>query len=336
MAGVPWFSVDSYLSRLLKANILVAIAEQSTDVPSKGSKIIERKVTRLITPGTLIEDSLLNPKTNNYLAAISQPNPQSSVIAIAHVDISTGEFYVTACTTASLAHHIARIQPSEVLVTDHMYTQFSGILRGMRITIRESASFSQQPLEDAFSHDNAAVTLRFNRAEIEAANALLDYIRATHGSSLPRLSLPQRQAAKQYMNIDAVTRRSLELTNSIANPSSRKNTLLNCLDETVTAQGARLLASRLSLPLLDVQRINRRLDLVEYFTRDLSSIDDIRRVLRDCSDVERCVQRVSLEKASPRDLHMIAQTIDHASKLHQIITTRHSTGQADTTLPSYL
>ena len=353
MCGVPYFSVESYISKLIKSGYLVAMVEQVTDTQSSkpgSNNIIDRQITRLITPGTLIESSLLNPKHNNYLCSIVQANEKSSQLGIAFVDVSTGQFYTLQCTTSTLSHHIARIQPSEVLVTSDTHQYVESQLQNIRITLRDDTTFSRDVFIDLWHSMNSrdsvasdvselsAVDQRiqqqndiyeiheielqvqsFSRQELRAAGALLDYIRITHQNTLPRLTLPRRQEIHEYMSIDAVTRRALELTNSISNPSSKQQTLLDCIDSTVTPQGARLLSSRLALPLLDIERIHRRLDMIEYFRNDYDILDSIRIVLRDITDIERAIQRVSMKLSTPRDLHSIKLAIKQAKQIHQII-----------------
>ncbi|MDP2699220.1 DNA mismatch repair protein MutS [Thalassospira sp.] len=309
MAGVPVHSHETYLQRLIRKGFRVAVCEQMEDpaeAKKRGAKsVVKRDVVRLITPGTLTEDSLLDARRHNYLVAVSESRGK---LGVAWLDMSTSEFCVQPCDLADLAATLARLDPGEILMPDRLlarpelfdlYADYKNI-----ITPQPSARF------DA---DNAELRLKklyevaaldafggFERAELSAAGALIDYVDLTQKGQMPRLSPPVRMAQGALMEIDAATRRSLELSQTQS--GARKGSLLSVIDRTRTGAGARLLAARLAAPLTDAAAINKRLDLVGWFHDQ----DDIRHDLRDalgqCPDIERALSRLSVGRGGPRDL----------------------------------
>jgi len=309
MAGVPVHSHETYLQRLIRKGFRVAVCEQMEDpaeAKKRGAKsVVKRDVVRLITPGTLTEDSLLDARRHNYLAAIADVRGK---MGVAWLDISTGDFYVQPCTMAALGAALARLDPGEVLISDRLlnrpemfdlYNDYKNI-----ITPQPAARFDPANAELRLKklYDVAALDAfgGFETAELSAAGALIDYVELTQKGQMPRLSPPTRMAQGAAMEIDAATRRSLELTQT--QTGERKGSLLSVIDRTRTGAGARLLAARLSAPLTEADSINRRLDLVSYFHDHDDLRSDLRASLAECPDIERALSRLSIGRGGPRDL----------------------------------
>src|ERR1700761_4515311 len=272
MCGVPVVSHEAYLMRLIRKGFRVAVCEQTespAEAKKRGSKsVVERAVIRVVTPGTLTEDSLLDSRSHNYLAAIAEA--QGS-LGLAWLDLSTGDFAVQAVGTKSIAAAIARLSPGEVLMSEK--------LAGQSTLTEALAEWKRAftPLPSArFDSDNGRKRLEgfygvaaldgygnFSRAELAAAGALVDYVELTQKGKLPRLSPLARVAEGALMEIDAATRRNLELTETLS--GERKGSLLATIDRTVSGAGARLLAEMLAAPVTDAAEIDRRLDYVGYF-----------------------------------------------------------------------
>lgn len=309
MAGVPVHSHETYLQRLIRKGFRVAVCEQMEDpaeAKKRGAKsVVKRDVVRLITPGTLTEDSLLDARRHNYLAAVSEIRGK---VGVAWLDMSTGDFYVQPCDLAGLGATLARLDPGEVLIADKLlnrselfdiYAEYKNI-----ITPQPSARFDATNAELRLKklYEVAALDAfgGFETAELSAAGALIDYVELTQKGQMPRLAPPARMAKGAAMEIDAATRRSLELTTTQS--GERKGSLLSVIDRTRTGAGARLLAARLSAPLTEAATINRRLDLVGWFHDQDGLRADLREALGQCPDIERALSRLSVGRGGPRDL----------------------------------
>jgi DNA mismatch repair protein MutS len=309
MCGVPVVSHEAYLMRLIRKGFRVAVCEQMenpAEAKKRGAKsVVERGVVRVVTPGTLTEDSLLDSRAHNYLAALAEAQGQ---LGLAWLDLSTGDFAVQAVGAKSAAAAIARLSPGELLMSERILNQTA--------LIETLADWKRAftPLPSArFDSDNGRKRLEafygvavldgfgsFSRAELAAAGALVDYVELTQKGKLPRLSPLTRLAEGALMEIDAATRRNLELTETLA--GERKGSLLACIDRTVSGAGARLLAEMLAAPLTDPAEINRRLDYIDYFVSRPSLRDEMRESLRRCPDIARALSRITLGRGGPRDL----------------------------------
>lgn len=309
MCGVPVHAADAYLSRLIRRGFRVAVCEQIEDPAAarkRGPKaLVRRDVTRLVTQGTLTEDALLDARQHNFLAAIAEAE---SACAVAWLDMSTGDFYVQTAPLPKLAAILARIDPGEVLLSDQLFgrTAPGEGARACRAectplpdTRFDSAS-AKRRLEQVFDVQTLEGFGDFSRAELAACGALIDYVALTQKGSLPRLSPPRHLRPGAMLEIDAATRRNLELTRSQA--GGRKGSLLDAIDQTVTGAGARLLGARLAAPLTDVAAISRRLDMVDFFFEDRARCDRLREILRGSPDLERALSRLTLGRGGPRDL----------------------------------
>ncbi|MBS0531340.1 MAG: DNA mismatch repair protein MutS [Proteobacteria bacterium] len=313
MCGVPVERSDDYLHRLIASGHRVAVCEQMEDPAAarkRGNKsVVRRDVVRLVTPGTLTEDTLLDARTNNYLLAMSRARASSGGdrVALAWIDISTAEFIVTECSMGELAATLARINPNEVIVSDALYgdPDLATLLRELpSVTPLTRDVFDSATAERRLCDYFAVATMdglsAMSRLEATAAAAAVTYIDRTQVGKRPPLSPPAREAAGTTMAIDPATRANLELTRTLA--GERRGSLLDAIDCTVTAAGSRLLAQRLAAPLTDNTAIARRLDAVAAFTSDSAARDDIRIVLRAAPDMSRALARLSVGRGGPRDL----------------------------------
>jgi DNA mismatch repair protein MutS len=313
MCGVPVERSEDYLHRLIAKGHRVAVCEQMenpAEAKKRGNKsVVRRDVVRLITPGTLTEDTLLDAKTNNYLLALARARGSAGTdrIGLAWIDISTAEFIVTECSVAELAATLARINPNEVIVTDALYgdADLGPLLRELpAVTPLTRDVFDSSTAERRLCNYFAVATMdglsAMSRLEATAAAACVTYIDRTQLGKRPPLSPPAREAAGTTMAIDPATRANLELTRTLG--GERRGSLLDAIDCTVTAAGSRLLAQRLAAPLTDSAAIARRLDAVAIFVAELAVRDDIRAALRTAPDMSRALARLSVGRGGPRDL----------------------------------
>ena len=313
MCGVPVERSDDYLHRLIAQGHRVAVCEQMEDpaaARARGNKsVVRRDVVRLVTPGTLTEDTLLDARANNYLLAIARARSSTGGdrIGLAWIDISTSEFIVTECSSGELPATLARINPDEVIVTDALYgdPELGPLLREWpAATPLPRDFFDSATAERRLCEYFAVATMdglsAMSRLEATAAAAAVTYIDRTQVGKRPPLSPPSREAAGTTMAIDPATRANLELTRTLA--GERRGSLLDAIDCTVTAAGSRLLAQRLAAPLTDSTAIVRRLDAIGTFMADSAVRDDIRATLRSAPDMSRALARASVGRGGPRDL----------------------------------
>src|ERR1700726_1182684 len=291
MCGVPVERSDDYLHRLIAQGHRVAVCEQMEDpaaARARGNKsVVRRDVVRLVTPGTLTEDTLLDARTNNYLLAIVRARSSSGGdrMGLAWIDISTPDFMVTECSTAELSATLARINPNEAIVTDALYgdSELGPLLRELpAVTPLTHDVFDSSTAERRLCDYFAVATMDglspMSRPGGTAAAAAVTYIDRTQVGKRPPLSPPSREAAGTTLAIDPATRANLELTRTLS--GERRGSLLAAIDCTVTAAGSRLLAQRLAAPLTDSAAIARRLDAVSTFVAESAVRDDARTTLR--------------------------------------------------------
>jgi DNA mismatch repair protein MutS len=324
MCGVPVHAAEGYLLTLIRKGFRVAIAEQLEDpaeAKKRGSKsVVKRDVVRLVTPGTLTEDSLLEARRHNFLAAFSEVRDQA---AIAWADISTGEFRVMPSSLTRLGPDLARIAPRELLLNEAREREISGVLvDGTAITPLSRGSFDSSGAEKRLCETFGVASLdafgAFDRAEVSAMGALLDYLHLTQRGRLPFLRAPVREALGGAMQIDAATRRNLELTQALS--GGREGSLLSAIDRTVTAGGARLLERRLSAPSLDLGVIQRRLEALRYLVETPSLRDQLRDALRRVPDIDRALSRLALDRDGPRDMTAIRAGLQQASQIARLLS----------------
>ncbi len=334
MCGVPVHAADDYLQKLIRLGHKVAVCEQTEDpaeARKRGSKsVVRRDVVRLVTPGTLTEDNLLHSGRNNYLAALARVR-SSRDMGLAWLDMSTGEFEVTAVTQVSLMAELARLDPSELLVPDTLLgdEEAGPVLAGYRavLTPMPASRFDSAAAGDRLRNYYKVAALdafgNFDRAVTAACGALLDYVELTQVGRLPALRPPVLREPGHSVLIDAATRANLELVKTLS--GSRSGSLLDAIDTTVTGSGSRLLADWLAAPLTGVAAISARHDAVEAFTdaHGQQICQDVRAILRQVPDVTRALSRLSLGRGSPRDLATIGGGIRTAAMLVERFGHRH-------------
>ncbi len=324
MCGVPHHAAESYLLTLIRKGFRVAVCEQMetpAEAKKRGSKsVVRRDVVRLVTPGTLTEDTLLEAREHNFLAALAKLRDD---YAFAWVDISTGGLWVEKISLVSLGPEIARLRPSELIIPESQMEEISEIIHDTECSLTPlgpttfDSTSGEKRLKDHYQVQTLEGFANFERVEIAALGAIVDYLDITQKGKLPFLQPPIQQSTLQIMQIDAATRRNLEITQALS--GGRKGTLLSTIDKTVTAAGARLLEQRISSPSLDTNRICKRLDAIEQMIVNRTSRDALREALRRVPDLERAVSRISLDRAGPRDLANIrnglVQGVEIASQL---------------------
>src|SRR5579863_3837388 len=320
MCGVPIERADEYLHRLIALGHRVAVCEQLEDpaeAKKRGNKsVVRRDVVRLVTPGTLTEDSLLDARRNNYLVALARSRASSSEdrFALSWIDISTGEFRVAECERGALAAEIARIEPGEIIVSDALYAdaELAPYLRSLpALTPLPRDLFDGATAERRLASYFAVATTEafgtFSRVELTAAAAVVTYVERTQLGKRPPLSPPVRERAGATLSIDPATRANLELSRTLA--GERRGSLLAAIDRTVTAAGSRALAQRLSAPLTDPAEIAHRLDAVAIFVADSGACAALRKTLKAVPDLQRALSRIVIGRGGPRDLAAIRDGI---------------------------
>ena len=326
MCGVPVRSADNYLEELIHSGFKVAVCEQTEDpaeAKKRGAKaVVAREVERLVTPGTLTEDSLLDARTSNYLVALGRAEGRW---AVAWCDMSTGEFRVMKCSAPALAAALARLAPGEILLSEgvletaelfELFGEWKSALAPQPARLFDSTAGERRlcALYGVAALDGFG---EFGRAELAAAGAIVEYLCLTQKGKLPRLAALSAVSEAASMAIDAATRRNLELTHALF--GGRKGSLLAVIDRTVSAPGARLLHSRLGAPLTDPDAIARRLDQVEFFVAGTAAREALRTALRAFPDIERALSRLTLGRGGPRDLAAVRDALALAPRLRAIL-----------------
>ena len=343
MCGVPFHSYESYLAKLIKAGFKVAICEQMEDpaeAKKRGAKsVVRREIVRTITPGTIIEDSLLDARANNFLSALTVLRGGEEA-AIAWVDVSTGELSVRGTSDAAIAADLAVIAPKELIAPEGLDGEgwsatVTAFADAGSLTLWPSQQFDstsgQRRLMEAFGVASLDAFGDFSRAECSALGALLAYVELTQAGRMPALQAPRRVSAAASMAIDGATRASLEITQ--VQSGERKGSLLWSIDKTVTGAGARLLAARLAAPLTAPDAINARYDAVDFFVRASALREELREILRKTPDLARSISRLSLSRGGPRDLAAIRDALICARKAASEIA---QTSGLDAALPPSL
>jgi DNA mismatch repair protein MutS len=318
MCGVPHHAAEGYLLTLIRKGFRVGVCEQlesPADAKKRGYKaIVKRDVVRLVTPGTLTEDSLLNARSHNFLASFVEVRDQA---AIAWVDISTGMFNVMKANQTRLAPELARLSPSELIVPQSLENDLHELVSefGISLTGLSGSSFDSTSGEkricDLFGVNTLEAYGTFDRAEIAAMGAIVDYLNITQKGKLPLLQPPQQEQHLKTVQIDAATRRNLELTQALS--GGRAGSLLAVIDNTVTSGGARLLERRLSAPSRVLETVSDRLDAITHALENTRMADCLRDQLRQVPDLDRALSRLSLDRGGPRDLTAIRNGLAEAA-----------------------
>jgi DNA mismatch repair protein MutS len=304
LAGIPYHAVENYLARLIEKGYHVAICEQIGDTPIKG--LFPRKVVRIVTPGTVTEPALLPGDSNNYLAAVIQGEKSA---AISYADITTGEFAVTELPLEALRSELTRLHPAEILYPDNQSVN-DGI-QGHK-TAYAAWRFEPGKCEETLLAHFKASTLdgfgvKGRGLALRAAGAILQYLKDTQPDTLALLTSLRSYSINEFMTLDAATRRNLELDETLR--GERKGSLLGALDRTVTPMGKRLVHQWVNQPLLDIERIRRRQNGVQFFFDDGMKRAELRAALKPLADLERLVNRVLAGYAQPRDLIAMRDTL---------------------------
>ena len=330
MCGVPVERADDYLSRLIALGHRVAVCaqtEDSAEAKKRGPKsVVRREVVRLVTPGTITEDRLLDPARANVLLAIGRrkAGETASVYGLAALDISTGRFSLSEVPAGDLASVIARHEPREIVLSEAIHAD-PALARLWREVAAPVTPLPQAELEPASAERRLKAQFgvstldgfgQFGRAELAAAGAALLYIERTQIGARPTLSAPTRETTGATLAIDAATRANLELTRTLS--GERKGSLLDAIDRTVSASGARLLAEHLAGPLTDLAAIRRRHAAVEFLSENGSARAAIRETLARAPDLARALSRLALGRGGPRDLAALRDGLDAAQGLARI------------------
>ena len=324
MCGVPVHAAEQYLEKLIRKGFRVAVCEQTEDpaeAKRRGSKsVVAREVIRLVTPGTLTEDSLLEARAANLLAALGRAGGD---FALASADMSTGEFRVGRVAAGEVGAELARLAPRELLAPDGLLADeaLGPLLKalGPALTVLPAIKFDSAGGERALKALYKVAALEafgsFSRAELSAAGALVGYLELTQKGKLPALHPLAQEGPRAFMGIDAATRRNLELVETFS--GERKGSLLATIDRTVTAAGARELAARLSSPLTDPAAIAARHDAVACFVANAELREGLREHLRRAPDIARALGRLSVGRGGPRDLAALRDGLNAARALRE-------------------
>ncbi|HWB50503.1 MAG TPA: DNA mismatch repair protein MutS [Stellaceae bacterium] len=326
MCGVPVHTAEAYLARLIRAGFRVAICEQTED-PAEARRRgnrgpVRRAVVRLVTAGTLTEDGLLDARRHNYLAGIAEAGGE---MGLAWLDLSTGAFAIAPSSEATLASELARIAPGEILLPERMlqrpalFELFADLKPALTPlpNARFDSETGRRRLESFYGVKVLDGFGQFRRAELAAAGALVDYVALTQQNAAAHLGVPARVAAGSVMQIDAATRRNLELLATLS--GERRGSLLSVIDRTATGAGCRLLADHLAAPLTDPAAIAARLDAVQFFVERGEIRGQLRERLKHCPDIERALSRLSLGRGGPRDLAALRDALGETATLRRLL-----------------
>ena len=324
MCGVPVHAAEGYLLNLIRKGFRVAVCEQlenPQEAKKRGAKsVVKRGVVRLVTPGTLTEDTLLHPRESNFLASFVQVRNQS---CLSWVDISTGDLRYSPCPPVRLGPELARLAPAEVLVAERASNKILEIIQecGAAATELPKDIFDSTAGADkickAYGVGDLGGLGKFGRADIAAISGLIEYLSATQKGQLPLLRQPVCEAQDGFVAIDAATRKNLELTQTLS--GERSGSLLSVVDRSVTAAGARLLSRRITTPSQRLATIEERASAVAFFCGQSGLRGAVRSALKQLPDVERALGRVALERSGPRDLLALGSGITQAAQVRALL-----------------
>ncbi len=330
MAGFPYHQLDSYLAKLIQRGFRAAVCEQTED-PKQAKGLVRREITRVVSPGTLTDDALLDPRESNYLAAIAWapgPAPDSAgSVGIAWADLSTGRFLAATFPAGRLADELTRIGPSECLIPEESDGVPEHLTETCMVTRRPAWAFSYESAQQSLARQFETAGLEGfgftdrDAPAVRAAGAVLDYLQETQKTSLDHFDSLRRYHVGHFLEIDEATRRSLEVTRTLRD-GRREGSLLAVIDKTVTPMGARLLADWIGAPLTDPDKISTRLDAVEELLRETRGRGELRDALKGVYDIQRLLARVATGRASPRDLGMIGKTLACLPEIKQRLQDR--------------
>lgn len=338
MCGVPAHSCETYLHRLIEQGYQVAICEQTEDPKAaklRGPKtVVRRAVTRLLTPGTITEDNLLDPTSANYLVAFALYTEEGKkTYAIAYMDFSTGLFRVKSTEPIRILSDLLGLEPKELLLAESMrecpltndpmdkYVFNNVNFMSNIANYQSNTSFSlyeaMNKLKTYYNIANENAFSNFTPVQLCAMGAIIAYIEKTQIENRPILAFPEAEDSEQHLYIDAATRQNLELFKTLS--GSAKGSLLKCLDYTATNGGSRLLADRLMHPLKDIDIINKRLDTVSWLINDVKLCHNLQTAIKNTADGERALARISNFRATPHDLGAIQNILEVAANVMEIL-----------------
>ncbi len=322
MAGFPYHQLEAYLAKLIAAGLRVAICDQVQD-PREAKGLVRRELTRIVSRGTVTDDALLDPKENNFLAALV-PGAEAG---LAWVELSTGRFHAARLPAGKLADELARIGPVECLLAEDATPPDFLLAEGLLVTRRPNWAFAQHAAQESLARHFGIATLEgFGFSDddtmaLRAAGAIIDYLTETQKASIGHVDRLIPYRAGTVLEIDEATRRSLEITRTLRD-GHREGSLLGVLDRTVTAMGSRLMSQWAADPLTDLQTIDARLDAVAELLGDATLGTGLRDALKATFDVERLLARVTTGRASPRDLSCLTRTLRGLPALKAKLTSR--------------
>ncbi len=323
MCGVPHHALENYLNKLLENGFKVAICNQlETPEEAKASRgykaLIKRSITRIITPGTIIEESLLEVAKPNYLVSIMIKKQLASIAA---VDLSTSDIFVVSLSEDEIVNELARLEPKEILLSEkYRSSKFASIITSldMRISFLVDSSYVANKCEknilDFYKISALSGIGELKNEQISALGSIVEYITLTQKGNLPKLPKPKILNYRKFMSIDAFTRRNLEINTT--QTGGIKGSLFFCIDNTVSKSGSRLFYNYLSAPLVDISSINKRLAVTKFFYENLSLVGLIRKNLKKTGDLERSITRLNMRRNTPKDLLSIKYTIKIAESIH--------------------
>ena len=324
MCGVPFHAAQNYLHKLLRSNHKVAICEQMEnpkEAKKRGAKsVVKREVVRIITPGTLLEETILDSSSYNYLCAIFK---KKNMVSVAYADISTGDIFFTTIHPKQLQSLITRIDPKEILIP-RILSQDEHISLALK-----DHQFSMEELPMAqFHHQNCLEALlklyhtqtlegfgSFLESEIIALGRLVDYIYLTQKDHIPRMRFPKKEEISTNMEIDSASRKSLEIDKALH--ENAKHHLLKVMDKCLTSMGKRLLHQRLSSPLIDIILLEKRYNEIEFFLQEEEFSESLKNILKNVPDLARAIGRLSCGHGGPRDIKLVSS---HCMVAHTIKT----------------
>lgn len=320
MCGVPYHALETYLNKLIEENYKVAICDQ-LETPEEARKrdgykaVVKRDVTRIITSGTITEESLISASQPNYLASVVLVKNNAS---ICYVDLSTSEIAVIDVPHNEILNELSRLKPKEILLSENLRgeqlaSQIQHQLH-LRISYQVDSFFAtkkcQKIILDFYKIRDIKAIGEISLLQISSIGAVLEYLSLTQKQNIPLLPLPRIVNYHNFMIIDSATRRNLEITSNQL--GQVKGSVLGCLDHTVTKAGSRLLYHFLSAPLIDIEQINYRQNITEFFHTNIKLVEKIKKLLKKTSDLERNLTRITMKRSSGRDLLSIKYTLDAA------------------------
>ena len=317
LAGFPYHSLETYLSKLISKGHHIAICEQTSD-PTSSKGIVSREVVRIVTPGTIIEESILDNKSNNYLVSIFEEN---DLFGLSYMDITTGEFSTTQLNFSNIHPEISRLNPSEILIEEnidtdldfsaHKTTKIPKDYYSLSNSIDEIKKYFNVNSLEPFGCQNLPLA-------IQASGSILKYVKKNRKNSIIPITKLTTYSSENYMILDKQTSNNLEVFHG-GRDKNQKYSLLSVLDSTKTSMGARMLKRWLGQPLLDIHRLQIRLDSVESLTENTLMRSKLIQILSSISDVERIINNISIENSNPREVLSLANSLEKCEKLRNEI-----------------